>query len=302
MICSETIYELASGAGFDLCGIAPYRKLGEHRPRLEKWLAEGRHSGLEYMSRYTDERTDPSFLVQNARTVIVCAVNYKNVAWEKYMDQPSCKVASYAFAPDYHKTVKKMLAEIFSRLQEKYPDMKGRCFTDTAPILEKAWAVEAGLGWIGKNSLLVTPGYGSTVLLGEIIIDHEADKYNTPFDGEHCGKCEKCISACPNSAVSEDRCLDTAKCISRMTIEKGGDAPDSGTSHGWLFGCDICQSCCPFNSRTPYCSNPAFEPVIAPSLCSAAFWESLTEERFNEIFGKTPLKRSGFRDIKSRVK
>lgn len=300
-ILSDTIYSLAKEAGFDLCGIAPYRVLHEHRGRLNEWLSAGFHSGMDYMAREPGKRTDPSILVEDARSIIVCAVNYKNAAWDSNIKHDSGKAASYAFAPDYHKTIKKMLKGMLTRLKEKYPDVRGRCFTDTAPILEKAWAAEAGLGWIGRNSLLVTPQYGSTVLLGELILDMRVDKYDTPFPENRCGKCGKCISACPNSAINGNRTLDTGKCISRITIEKNGDSPDSPSTHGWIFGCDVCQTACPFNERSPYCSNPAFRPVADPSLCGIDYWQDLNEEDFDDTFGKTPLKRSGFANIKSRL-
>lgn len=301
MISSETIHAFASAAGFDLCGIAPCRILAEHSPRLERWLSGGGHSGLEYMSRYREKRVDPSALVENARTVIVCGVNYKNNAWEGHRVLQNGKVASYAFAADYHKAIKKMLQGLLTRLKESHPEITGRCFTDTAPILEKAWAVEAGLGWIGKNSLLVTPRYGSTVLLGEIVLDAEVDKYNKPFAGDRCGNCDKCVVFCPNEAINDNRTLCTGKCVSRMTIEKCEDGQACGDTHGWIFGCDVCQSCCPFNSHTPYFSNPAFEPVADPMSCDEDFWKNITEQEFNDVFGRTPLKRSGFKNIKSRI-
>lgn len=305
MIASGTIYSAAAEAGFDLCGIAPYRVLSEHAARFGGWLAAEYHSGMEYMVRNAGKRTDPAKLVENARTVVVCAVNYKNDAWERHHLQESGKVASYAFAPDYHPRIKKMLAEMLYGLQAAHPQLRGRCFTDTAPILEKAWAVEAGLGWTGKNSLLITPEFGSTILLGELVLDMPADKYDSPFTGERCGDCIRCAEACPNSAILPGRHLDTGKCISRITIEKlsgenGGRQNTAGT-HGWIFGCDVCQSCCPFNARTPRYANPEFAPVVNPEVCTPAYWETLTEKEFDGTFGSTPLRRTGFHTIKSRL-
>lgn len=301
MIESALIRQAALDAGFSLCGVARARALTEHEPYLNEWLRRGCESGMEYMRRNHEKRLDPRLLVEDAKTVVVCAVNYKNPAWDQ-TEFP--KIASYAYARDYHTTIKEMLSEVLARVQQASPTVKGRCFTDTAPLLEKAWAIEAGMGWMGKNSLLLTPQYGSFVLLGEIVLDTECDVYDAPFCGERCGTCTNCIDACPTGAICRPGVIDTGRCIARLTIER---LPESVTIppvalHGWVFGCDACQSCCPCNARSPLSTAPRFAPVIDPRETMQEFWEALSEEEFNRIFGNTPLARSGYEAIISRIR
>ncbi len=300
-ISSEFIRSVAAGAGFSLCGIARCRELGEQAANLDRWLAAGMESGMEYMRRYRGKRLDPAALVEGARTVIVCAVNCKNTAWNQTGRAP--KIASYAYAPDYHTLIKAMLDEILAHIRKQYPGVNGRSFSDTAPLLEKSWAVEAGLGWVGKNSLLLTTLYGSFVLLGELVIDAECDAYDAPYTANGCVTCTRCMDACPNGAIVSPRVVDTGRCIARLLNERRseGEATPPAMLHGWLHGCDECQSCCPHNQKTPLFGNPAFAPVIDPTLTTPEFWHALSEPEFRRIFGGTPLARTGFEAIRSRV-
>ncbi len=298
---SKFIRDLAAGAGFSLCGIARCRELGEQAGNLARWLASGMDSGMEYMRRNRERRLDPAAIVEGARTVVVCAVNYKNRAWDQ--TGRTMKIASYSYSPDYHTLIKQMLGAVLEGIRGEYPEVRGRLFCDTAPVLEKSWAAEAGLGWIGKNSLLLTPQYGSFVLLGELVIDAECDIYDRPYAGDGCGSCMRCMEACPNGAIVSPRVVDTGRCIARLLNERmpeGAETP-SAMLHGWLQGCDVCQSCCPHNRETPFCENPAFAPVIDPALTTPEFWRALTESEFYRIFGNTPLSRTGFEGIRSRV-
>lgn len=297
-ISSEFIRQTAYEEGFSLCGIARCRVLAERIEPFDRWLDAGMESGMEYMRRYRDRRFDPSALVEGAKTVVACAVNYKNHAWNQTAVP---RIASYAYAPDYHTTVKGMLARMLERIAERYPDVGGQRFSDTAPLLEKSWAVEAGLGWIGKNSLLITPRYGSFVVLGELVIDAECDDYDRPYAKDGCGTCRRCMDACPNGAIVSPRVIDTGRCIARLTNERMPEEPPLGSLHGWLAGCDECQSCCPYNRDTPMFTNPRFAPVIDPTETTPAFWRTLAEQDFNRLFGHTPLKRKGFAVIKSRI-
>jgi epoxyqueuosine reductase len=276
--------------------------LGEQAERLDQWLAAGMDSGMEYMRRNMAKRLDPCVLVDGAKTVVVCAVNYKNMAWDQRGQ--GMKIASYSYAPDYHVRIKRMLNVVLECISREYPGVKGRLFCDTAPLLEKSWAVEAGLGWIGKNSLLVTSQYGSFVLLGEIVINAECDVYDEPYvDEDDCGSCTRCMEVCPGEAIVAPRTIDTRRCIARLLNERmpeGVEMPQ-GMQHGWLHGCDECQSCCPHNQNTPYCDNPAFAPVADISLITDEFWRALSESDFYRIFGNTSLTRTGFEAIKSRI-
>ena len=180
-----------------------------------------------------------------------------------------------------------MLAQLFEALRAAYPGLGGRAFTDTAPLAEKQLAAEAGLGWIGRQSLLVTPQFGTRVLLGELILTDEADAYDTPFGEERCGTCRRCVEACPTGAIAPDRTIDTARCISCRTIEKVPES-DAGLD-GWIFGCDCCQSCCPWNLRAPRHRNAAFDPVFDPLAMDAAAWLGMDETAFEVLCGRTPL-------------
>jgi epoxyqueuosine reductase len=288
LISSEKIRSAALAEGFSLCGIARAEVLSEHGESLRRWLDEGMDGGLEYMRRAPAKRLDPAALVEGARSVVVCAVNYKNAAWNQ---SETPRIASYAYARDYHTTIKTMLHNVMAR----FPEARGRAFCDTAPILEKAWAVRAGLGWVGKNSLLVTPDYGSFVLLGLLVLDGECDAYDTPrADG--CGTCTRCIDACPNAAITAPHIIDARRCIARITLEK--DSAKDVPTHGWSAGCDACQSCCPYNRNTPLSDDPRWAPVI-PAPAPGTFWRTLTEEQFDTLLAETPLARRGYASLRS---
>ena len=266
-ICSEMfdlsqIKALAHEVGFDLCGVAQYRKFEEDRVFLEEWIGEGFASSLDYLKRNIECRADASHLVEGAKSVIVCAVSYKNRVSDGYPADHSAKIASYACTTDYHTTIKQMLFELCKRLKEIDADFLARCFVDSAPIFEKRYAVEAGLGWIGRQSLLVTPEFGSFVLLGEVVMTAECDEYDSPLETVGCGECRRCVDACPNGAIKE-RHIDTSRCISCATIECRADEEGCDT-HGWIFGCDECQTVCPYNRKAPYFSNSKFAPLFNP--------------------------------------
>lgn len=348
MLSFKHIHNLALKVGFSLVGVARSRSLSEHATPLNNWLSQGNASGLHYMSRNIDKRLNPSKLFPGAKSVIVCATNYKNLAWKQNIASTPYRISSYAYSRDYHLTLKEMLFKVADGIKEQNPEVRGRCFVDTAPILEKAWAVEAGLGWIGKNSLLITPQYGSFLFLGIIVIDAEVDHYSTPFDKERCGSCTKCIDSCPNGAINSNRTIDTRLCISRLTVERlpegakfsksfgvaeknemlgeneGSEAPEGseipggsempGGSeasekirltpsmlNGWLFGCDQCQSCCPYNQQTPLYTLPQLAPVIEPKLTTATFWEQLSREQFDTLFAQTPMERGGYDTLRERI-
>lgn len=293
LLSSEKIRKTALEAGFSLCGIARAEALDDHAAPLQRWLDEGMDGGMEYMSREPWKRLDPAALVEGARTVVVCAVNFKNAAWDQTAEP---RIASYAYARDYHTTIKSMLREMLGHI----PGAHGRAFCDTAPILEKAWAVRAGLGRAGKNSLLITPQYGSFVLLGLLVLDAECDAYDEPFERDMCGGCTRCIDACPAGAIVAPRIIDARRCIARLTLERpsalDGTAQETKRRYPWIAGCDACQSCCPHNMRTPLSEDPRWAPVItAPA--PGEFWRTLTEEKFNEIFSATPLSRRGYKAI-----
>lgn len=299
MLDSLHIKRLAAETGFDLCGIARCKPFPQNEIRFREWLGLGYHSSLGYLTRNLDKRFDPARLVEGARTAVVCAVAYKNAASDGY--PPSCrtKIASYALATDYHTTIRQWLRTMLDALRDRYPGLYGRAFVDTAPLLEKQLAVEAGLGWIGRQSLLVTPTLGSFVLLGELLLTDEADRYDTPR-GEGCGACRRCLDNCPTGALVAPRTIDTGRCIACHTIER---EPSTHIDlHGWIFGCDACQSCCPYNRRAPRHTNAAFDPLFDPEAMTPEAWAALDNRQFGERFGTTPLVRSGLERIRSNIR
>ena len=300
MLHKNEIKTIASNAGFDLCGVTRVHKFEQNATALDRWLQCGYASSLEYMHRNCDKRTYATNLVEGAQTVVVCAVSYKSPISGGYTPDDNCKIASYACNRDYHKSIKKMLLSMLKELQTLHPDLTGRAFVDSAPIFEKQYAVEAGLGWIGRQSLLITPEYGSYILLGELVLCSECDSYDQPLSGYGCGECHRCQQACPTGAIVADMTIDTSRCISCHTIEAEHSTPLN--THGWIFGCDECQNCCPYNRRAAMHRNEAFNPLFDPREITAEEWLSLSEEDFALHFGSTPLKRSGLERIKKNIK
>ena len=300
MILSDHIKSAAQRLGFDLCGIARCKNFDVNERAYMRWLELGYDSSLGYMRNHLDKRFDVRQVVEGAKTVVVCAVSYKSEISGGYAESNRCKIASYACNRDYHKTLKKMLLRLLAELQSQYPQLQGRAFVDSAPLLEKQYAVEAGLGWLGRQSLLVTPEFGSYVLLGELVLDAEAEASDVPYEGVGCGECRRCMEACPTSAIVAPMTVNTARCISCRTIESENDT--NIDLHGWIFGCEECQNCCPYNRRAAMHRNEAFNPLFDPRDISAEQWLTMSEEEFSVRFGTTPLKRSGLERIKKNIK
>lgn len=299
MLDHSYIKKLAEEVGFDLCGLAPCLHLEDAEVRFREWIARGYQSSLAYLERHTEKRFDPRLLVEGARTAVVCAVGYKNPVSDGYPAGHCTKVASYACSEDYHTSLRGMLQRMLDALRGEYPTLRGRAFVDTAPLTEKLLAREAGLGWIGRQSLLVTPQLGSYVVLGELILTEEADRYDTPFGESRCGTCRACVESCPTGAVMSGRGIDTSRCISCHTIER--EPSQRIDLDGWIFGCDACQSCCPWNRRAPQHRNRAFDPLFDPRGMDAAAWQALDEAGFERLCGRTPLTRSGLERIRSNI-
>ncbi len=303
----KLIKQKAFELGFDDCGIAECRPLEELREPLESWLESGYDGGLGYMSRNIDKRVNPAMLVTNARSVIVCAVSYKSAPVTK--DSIAYRIASYARTRDYHLTIKEKLHLLLAYIREIYPNAQGRPFVDTAPVFEKGWAVEAGLGWIGRNSLLIHPHLGSFILLGVIITDVEIEP-DKPYTENGCKGCTMCKNSCPANAINDNRTINATKCISRLTIEptkstEYTEIKSSENSHnlyGWLFGCDCCQQVCPYNIKAPVIGHDFFAPSKDIMEMTRQDWLSMTEQQFQEKFGDTPLSRCGLINIQQRLR
>lgn len=300
MIPRNLIIKAAKKVGFDLVGVVRAESLAEERKRFEEWLLAGNHSTLGYLERNIDKRFDVQRLVENSHSVVVCAVSYLSTYGRGYDEECKTKIASYALNDDYHITIKSMLGELAEELKTVNRELKFRAFVDSAPVAEKSLAVRAGFGWIGRQSLVVNPKLGTMMHLGELIIDDVVDEYDTPMQGVGCGSCRRCVEACPNRAILDNRTIDTRRCISCRTIEREGEA-EAINLDGWIFGCDTCQSVCPFNEHAPLHTNPKFDPRINPYELTAERWLSMTDEEFCAVAGTTPMTRSGLGRIKSNI-
>lgn len=301
MIPRNLIINAALEVGFDVVGVVPATSLDVEYSHFVEWLTDGCHSTLSYMERNREKRFDASKLVEGAKSVVVCGVAYLSEYSRGYLKGCNTKIASYALARDYHITIKEMLRELAEHLKAYSPNIALRMFTDSAPLSEKSYARQAGLGWVGRNSLLVTPKYGSMLLLGEIVMDEIVDEYDKPMESVGCGDCRRCVDACPNGAIRENRTIDTRRCISCRTIEPLSSGEEIGLD-GWIFGCDQCQSVCPYNKRAEIHRNNRFAPLFNPLEIDECGWLSMSEEEFDAIASQTPLTRAGLHRIKSNVK
>ena len=281
-------------------GIVRAEHIQEEYNYFNKWILEGNASSLDYLNRNIEKRFDASLLVEGSRSVIVCAISYLSPYSRGYAEECRTKVASYALARDYHITIKEMLTTLAERLKEHYPTLQYRAFTDSAPLAEKSYAKRAGLGWIGRNSLLVTPTHGSMLHLGELVINEEVDTYNTPMEGVGCGECRRCIEACPNGAILENRTIDTRRCISCRTIERETEGAAIDLD-GWIFGCDACQVVCPYNKRAPLHTNTKFDPLYDPTALDSAAWLKMSKEEFKAMAGTTAMTRAGLERIQKNI-
>ena len=249
LLDAQWIKQTALALGFDACGLAEAAPIPRSQWDLQEWLAEGRHADMHYMEEHVAKRYDPTLLVPGAKTVISVLLGYRPSA----LMEGAVKIAQYAYGEDYHERLKGLLFRLLSALGDRYPELQGRPFVDTAPISDKYWAVQAGLGWRGRNTLLVNPTLGSYCFIGELVVTLAADVYDTPLpDG--CGTCERCLKACPNHAIVPSPLpavgtqVDARRCASYHTIENRAETlpPDVKLS-GYAFGCDCCQLACPYN-------------------------------------------------------
>lgn len=295
------IKKTAGSLGFDYCGIAKTEKLDEDAKRLELWLNKGFNGSMNYMENHFDLRIDPSKLVPGARSVITLLLNYFPSQQQK---EEVPQISKYAYGKDYHEVIKEKLTIFLQTLKDNIGEIHGRGFTDSAPVLERSWAVKTGLGWVGKNGNLITKNNGSFFFIATLITDLELEA-DDPFTKDFCGSCTKCIDNCPTEAILPGKVIDGSKCISYFTIElKEMLIPDKmkGKFENKLFGCDICQDVCPWNRFSKPTNESEFTPLNEVLNFSKNDWEELTEESFKIIFRKSPLKRSKYNGIKRNLK
>lgn len=294
--------DYAKSIGFQDIGVSKAITLDKEAKQLEQWLNHGYQGDMSYMNRNFDLRIDPRKLHQDTKSIISFSYNYFVEEVDRNVDN-EIKISKYARGRDYHKVIKKKLKEIIQWLKTEVGEVNARGFVDSAPIMERVWAEKSGVGWIGKNSLLLTKGKGSYFFLAEILVDIEL-VYDSPVKN-YCGTCTKCIDACPTNAISAPYIVDSNKCISYLTIEyKKAELPDfySENSQNWAYGCDICQDVCPINARAKSHQEPQFENKAIFSDRSIDRWSKLTEDEFNNVFHDSAIKRAGYQGLMRNLK
>ncbi|MCF6131800.1 tRNA epoxyqueuosine(34) reductase QueG [Flavobacterium wongokense] len=295
---SQLIKTEAKRLGFLSCGISKAGFLEEEAPRLENWLNQNRHGEMKYMENHFDKRLDPTLLVDDAKSVISLLLNYYP---SETQNTESYKISKYAYGQDYHFVIKEKLKELLHTIQTEIGDVSGRAFVDSAPVLDKAWAAKSGLGWIGKNSNLLTQQVGSFYFIAELVVDLELEYDHATTD--HCGTCTACIDACPTEAIVAPYVVDGSKCISYFTIELKDNIPMEmkGKMDDWMFGCDVCQDVCPWNRFSKAHREPLFNPNAEILSFTKKDWEEITEDTFRKVFKNSAVKRTKLEGLKRNI-
>lgn len=294
---TQKIKAIAHELGFNFCGISKAVFLEEEAPKLEEWLRRGYQGKMGYLENHFDKRLDPTKLVPGARSVVSLVYNYYP---EKNQEFKNHKIAKYAYGQDYHFVIKDKLKGLMNRITDEIGEVEGRVFVDSAPVHERAWAAKGGLGWVGKNSLLLNREMGSFFFLAELIMDLELEPDGPMKD--YCGTCTACQDACPTDAIAQPYVVDGSKCISYLTIELKEEIPSEFTKkmEGWVFGCDICQDVCPWNRFSKPHEEPKFEPQGWEDFTSKD-WQEMTKEVFQKVFKKSAVKRTKFEGLKRNI-
>ena len=295
---SDLIKTEAKRLGFLSCGISKADFLEEEAPRLEKWLNKNMHGEMVYMENHFYKRLDPRKLVEGSKSVISLLLNYYP---EETQREDAYKISKYAYGQDYHHIIKNKLRQLQEFITEEIGEVNGRAFVDSAPVLDKAWAAKSGLGWIGKNSNLLTQQVGSFYFIAELIVDIELEYDHAVTD--HCGTCTACLDACPTQAIVEPYVVDGSKCISYFTIELKNELPNEmkGSFDDWMFGCDVCQDVCPWNRFSKSHNEPLFNPHPELLSMSKKDWEEITLEVFQKVFKKSAVKRTKFSGLTRNI-
>jgi epoxyqueuosine reductase len=297
---SGLIKDKVFSTGFDLCGIAESRVLTEREKILKEWCLAGMNADMNYLCRNFEKRIDPGLLFPETKSVIVTGLNYYT---DKKQEGEGVPVISrYAYGSNYHDVIMERLEIILNYIKVIIPGSNGKAFVDSAPILEKAWAMEAGLGWQGRHSILINKKLGSFIFLGIILLDATLD-YDLPFSEDLCGSCRLCIEGCPTNAINENRTIDSNKCIAYHTLESKEPAPDilAPVMGDRVFGCDRCQEVCPWNQKARQHSIPRFEMKEEIRLMTRPEWMKLTPERFKILFKGTPIERRTYEKFMRNV-
>ena len=287
--------------GFSYCGVSRAEVLESEKKRLSEWLEKKYHGEMKYMENYFEQRLNPALLVPDAKSVITLLLNYYP---QEHTQNSDYQISKYALGKDYHSVIRGKLNEMLNLLKAKYGNIEGRGFVDSAPVLERTWAVKSGLGWIGKNGNLITKKNGSFFFIATLIVTLPFQT-DSAFQNDYCGTCTQCIDECPTEAILPNKVIDGSKCISYFTIEyKNEESVPSLFSEklkGWAFGCDICQDVCPWNRFSIFTQELDFKPLPQILNFSNSDWEELTEEMFKKIFKDSPLKRAKYSNFKRNI-
>lgn len=292
----DMIKATALGLGFDKVGILSATPLADEKGRLEEWLARGFHGQMAWMAREPDKRADPEVLMPGARSIVVVAHNY----YTPHQHAETGKISRYAWGDDYHDILGEKLSKLYDRIKEHRPGTNGKICVDTASFMEKAWAVRAGLGWLGKHTNLITTTHGSWVFIGSLILDIELD-YDTQTAEDHCGTCTACLDACPTGAIVEPYVVDSRKCISYATIELRDEelpAEIAPALNGWLYGCDICQDVCPWNRFQTTTQERRFNPHNDEASLDIDAVIAMEHDEYTERFRRSAIKRAKLSGLK----
>ena len=300
MDLSDYIRDAARKTGFDICGIAPARPLLKNREVLKSWCDAGMNDKMGYLERDIDKRCDPSLLFPGAKSLVVTGLSYFN---EKNLQKPGVPVISrYAYGNDYHTVIKGKLEKLLSSICSEIPGTKGRAYVDTAPLLEKAWAREAGMGWQGKHSIIINEKIGSFFFIGILVLNIEL-RYDPPAVRDLCGKCSKCIELCPTGAINDNKTIDARKCIAHLTLENRGPLPADIVPklEGRVYGCDRCQEVCPWNRNVKSIAHPEFDLDAKVREMSLEDWLSMSETQFRDLFGSSAMSGVKYPQFKRNI-
>lgn len=295
--------EEARRIGFLACGIAKAQRLDEEAERLEDWLARGLHGSMSWMENHFEKRIDPTRLVDGAQTVISVIDTYYQPTHRHPADPHVGRISRYAWGDDYHQVMKQKLFELLAWLEQRAGAITGRAFVDSAPVMDKVWAARSGLGWIGKNTNLISRSAGSFFFVGEIIVDLVLDPDEPGLD--YCGTCTKCIDACPTDALFQPYAIDSNRCIAYLTIEhREDDIPSELASKfgGWIFGCDICQDVCPWNKFAQPHRDAAYRPRDGVVSTPLREWIEIDLEEYRRRFRNNPVKRARYDGLKRNIR
>lgn len=300
---THAVRQEAIRLGFEGCGFAKAGFLEKEATDLEAWLNQGRHGKMTWMENYFDKRVDPSLLVAGAKSVVSVLMSYHQpeLASKHIFDTETPKISKYALGEDYHFVLKDRLFQLFEFTKNLFGDLEGRVFVDSAPVMDKAWAVKSGLGWMGKHTNILNRSEGSWFFLGEMIVDVEFE-YDSPTT-DHCGTCTRCIDACPTDAIYEPYKVDGSKCISYFTIELREEIPTEYHEKlgNWIFGCDICQDVCPWNRKARAGKEPRLYANTDLVDKTTDYWEELNLQEFKKLFKKSPVKRTKYEGFKRNL-